>query len=113
MIVCGGIIFAVLQAVFPSVSNLFPSKSYDATYITLDKDAVGSLQVSDPLPDHGFIVATMLDEHDAQRAVGGVHLGSGPCDARSKTRGEGWMAVHSVGTGAVLPVPRGTVWTYT
>ena len=115
MLTCAGLavmlLVAAFEALVPSVVSLFSTKPFDYTFIHLKaEDGIDSVGFTDPLENDGFLVATMLFDHDTRRAKGGVHLGSGPCDASERTWSEGWMAVHSAGTGTVLPVTRGHCW---
>ena len=112
---CAGIAVMIVVAVFntvgPAIVKLFSTKPFDYTYVQLKaEDGIDSIQSTDPMDNGGFLVATMTTEHDGRRVKGGIHLGSGPCDAPERTWGDGWMAIHSAGTGAVLPIPRGHCW---
>ena len=115
MLTCAALVVmglvALFQAVVPSVVSLFSTKPFDYSFIHLKaKDGIDSVQATEPVENGGFLVATMLFDHDTKRVKGGVHLGTGPCDAPERTWNEGWMAVHSAGTGTVLPIPRGHCW---
>ena len=77
---------ALFQSVAPSVVNLFSTKPFDYDYIHLKaKDGIDSVQATEPMENGGYLVASMLFDHDTRRVKGGVHLGTGPCDAPERT----------------------------